>query len=128
MHVTPGKDRLGDSNPSTVHPPAITSADAAIGRFSSPNTQPPVTANNRVQPRACALNVPCAPAAIPGVTWPRMDPGQEDGSQCVVCWRENPDVVLPGRTRIGKTARACAEPCARQLGFRPEHGWQGGRA
>jgi hypothetical protein len=56
-------------------------------------------------------------AETPEVTLPRMDPGQEDGSQCVVCWRENPEVPV-GRTRTGETGRACADPCARQLGFR----------
>lgn len=59
MHVNRRKTGRWDSNPSNVPPPATTSHDARIGRFSRPNSQPLVTPDNRARPDACALNVPC---------------------------------------------------------------------
>lgn len=52
----------------------------------------------------------------PAVTFGQLDAGQEAGEQCVVCWRTEPDVPV-GKSRLGTTVYACAEPCARQLGF-----------
>lgn len=60
-------------------------------------------------------------------TFPRLDPGQEAGEECVVCWRPDPAVRV-GVNQVGESVYACATPCAWQLGFRPEDGWQGGRA
>lgn len=59
MHVNRHETGRWDSNPGTVPPSAATSADAAIGRFSSPNALSEITENYPVLTGACALDVPC---------------------------------------------------------------------
>jgi hypothetical protein len=83
----------------------------------------------------------------PVPTFPQLDPEQEAGEACVVCWASfdgldndfdegdeiepgEPDMrgaVWVGLSRFGQRVFACPQPCARQLGFRPEAGWQDGR-
>jgi hypothetical protein len=63
----------------------------------------------------------------PRAVFPRMSPAQERGEECVVCWRQNPEVPIP---HMGGLVRACGRPrtCAWQLGFNPDDGWQEARS
>lgn len=67
----------------------------------------------------------CADDSIFGA----LNDEQAAGNACIVCPANFLDFP---RDRVelgnGTGVYACAEPCARLLGFRPEDGWQGGRA
>lgn len=64
----------------------------------------------------------------PGATFPHLSAEQLAGTECVVCFAAP---VSPVKIRhLDGYVNACGYPrmCARNLGFRPEDGWQGGRA
>lgn len=67
----------------------------------------------------------------PRATFPHLSIDQLAGYECPLCFRRDPDVPIPhlgiNVFACGTPPRAGSEPCAVQLGFRPEDGWQGAR-